>query len=195
MNTVHGKDHKAEMERCLSVLRDGGVILYPTDTIWGIGCDATNADAVARVAAIKNRPDDKSFVILLDSAERLGKYVKRVPDIAWDLVELSEKPLTIVYPGAVNVAPQAIAADGTIAIRVTRHPFCRELVARLGRPLVSTSANTAGEPSPESFEAIPDAIRTRVDYVVDLPGERKREGRPSAILSLGLNGEIRIIRK
>ncbi len=186
---------QTEVRNSLEALKGGGVILYPTDTIWGLGCDATNPEAVGRISAIKGRESKVPFVVLIQDANLLGKYVKAVPDVAWDLVDYAENPLTIVYPGGVNVAPHVLGEGGTLAIRVTRHRFCQSLLHRLGRPLVSTSANASGEKSPVTFVDVPQSIRSQVDYVVNLPAERARTGRPSAIISLGLSGEIRFLRK
>jgi L-threonylcarbamoyladenylate synthase len=186
---------EAEVARALAVLRAGGVILYPTDTIWGLGCDATRDDAVEKVLRLKGRDEGKGFVVLLDAMESLGRYVKRVPDLAWDLVGYSTKPLTVIYPEGLNVSPRVTAPDGSLAVRVTAHPFCRALTARLGKPLVSTSANRSGAPFPGTFGAVDEALRAQVDYVVNLPAEKNRAGRPSAILRLGVDGTIQIIRK
>jgi L-threonylcarbamoyladenylate synthase len=179
----------------LQVLKKGGVILYPTDTIWGIGCDATNPEAVSKVYAIKQRSDTRSMLVLLDDAGSLGRYLQEVPEIAWDLIELTDEPLTILYSGAKNLAMNLVAPDGTIGIRVTQDEFCRKLIRQFRKPVVSTSANISGNPWPENFNAIDPVILQRVDYTVKWRQEDYSRGRPSAIIRLGIKGEIEIIRK
>lgn len=193
MNTVHGKDHKAEMDRCLAVLRDGGVILCPTDTIWGIGCDATNAEAVGRVFDIKKRPDTKALICLVGSDRQLEQLIPEVPQAAWDIMDLSEKPVTIVYDNPRGVAPNLVAPDQTLAVRLTSHPFCRELLRRFRRPLVSTSANLSGAPTPQRFSEIDPAILNAVDYVVPLEQDNLKST-PSSIIQLKAGGQVRVIR-
>lgn len=184
-----------ELNNSLDVLKKGGIILYPTDTIWGIGCDATNDEAIGRIFDLKQRPDSKSLISLIDDSSRLIKYVKEVPPMAWDLVENATRPLTIIYPEVVNLAPSAVATDGTAGIRVTTHEFCRELVRKLGRPLISTSANLSGQESPASFSDIDQAILHGVDYVVNLQRDESTPQKPSTIIKLGLDGTIKFIRK
>jgi len=195
----------------LEALRGGGVILYPTDTIWGIGCDATDPDAVRRVYDIKRRPDAKSLVLLASDLDMVARYIQKIPDIAIDLVEVNDKPMTIIYPGAIclpapaggetpakdrwHLAYNTVAEDGSVGIRIPMMDFCKELVRRLGRPLVSTSANISGEPSPKSFKDIPEEIRSAVDYVVPPSLERESTGLASQIIKLGLDGEVEIIRR
>ncbi|MFI5218495.1 MAG: L-threonylcarbamoyladenylate synthase [Bacteroidia bacterium] len=186
---------KEEVAKCLTVLKSGGIILYPTDTIWGIGCDATNEEVVKKIFILKNRDDSKGFIVLLDAPEKLNKYVKDVPAQAWDLIEYSEKPLTIVYPGAVNIAKNLIADDGTAAIRIVKNDFCSELIHKSGKPLVSTSANISGEIAPLSFSEINSDILSKVDYVVNLPHEKNKTGKPSTIIKIELNGVIKFLRK
>lgn len=186
---------ETEIFNCRSIINEGGIILYPTDTIWGIGCDACNENAVKKIYAIKQRTESKSLIVLIDSAEKLGKYVRQVPDFAWDFIEFSEKPLTIVYPGAVNLAKNVVADDGSVAIRVVKHEFCRQLILKSGKPLVSTSANFSGSPAPARFSEIDSQIISQVDYVVNLPAEKNRIGSPSMIIKLGLSGEIDFLRK
>ena len=152
-----------DIRQALDVLYKGGVILYPTDTIWGIGCDATNPEAVKRVYEIKQRVDSKAMLVLIDSPAKLNFYVKDVPPMAWDLVELSTKPLTIIYDGARNLAENLIADDGSVGIRVTDEEFSRQLCFRFRKAIVSTSANISGEPSPRKFEEISDDIKQAVD--------------------------------
>jgi L-threonylcarbamoyladenylate synthase len=186
---------KEEVLKCLEVLKSGGTILYPTDTIWGIGCDATNEAAVKKVFDIKQREESKSMIVLLDAPEKLNKYVKDVPAAAWDLVEYSEKPLTIVYNGAVNFAKNIINSDGTVAIRIVKNDFCIELLRRFNKPIVSTSANISGEDAPLSFADIPENILSQVDYVVNLYHEKNKTGTPSTIMKIESNGVIKFLRK
>ena len=204
-------DVAAVISEALEVLRKGGVILYPTDTIWGIGCDATDPDAVRRVYEIKRRSDAKSLVLLASDLDMVARYIHKIPDIAIDLVEVNDKPMTIIYPGAVcssapaegetpvkdrwHLAYNTVAGDGSVGIRIPLMDFCRELVRRLGRPLVSTSANISGEPSPKAFTDIPAEIRSAVDYVVSPRLERESTGLASQIIKLGLDGEVAIIRR
>lgn len=198
------------LAEAVKVLREGGVILYPTDTIWGIGCDATNPEAVAKVYGIKKRPDSKSLVLLADSLDMVGRYVREIPDIAVQLVEVNDSPMTIIYPDAICgkapaegskavadrhfLAYNAVAEDGSVGIRVPMNEFCRNLCYRLGRPVVSTSANLSGEASPERYADIPQEIISAVDYVVDPALERDSLGKASQIIKVGLRGEIQIIR-
>lgn len=185
-----------EIQKALTVLKDGGVILYPTDTIWGIGCDATNEQAVKKVYEIKQRTESKSLIVLLDEAIKLNKYVKEVPAMAWDLVELTENPLTIIYPGAYNLAKNVInAEDGTVGIRVVHEEFCKQLVRKFNKPLVSTSANISGAPAAISFADIDESIIKSVDYVINLRQHERINAVPSSILKLEINGTFQIIRK
>jgi L-threonylcarbamoyladenylate synthase len=186
---------KEEINRCLEVLKAGGIILYPTDTIWGIGCDATNEAAVAKIFELKSRPEAKSMIILLDHTSRLPAYINDVPLQAYELMELSEQPLTLVLDGAKNVAPNIIAPDGSIAVRVVLDEFCRNLISRLRKPLVSTSANVSGEPAPLSFSDISEKIKSGVDYIVGLRQREKNTIKPSTIMKVGAGGEIKFIRK
>ena len=184
-----------DLESCLRTLRDGGLILYPTDTIWGIGCDATSDEAVRRVYDLKQRADHKAMLTLVDSTSRIGSYVDTIPDIAWDLVELSERPLTIIYPRARNLAPSLLGPDGSIGIRVTRERFSHALCERFRRPIVSTSANLSGEASPKCFNEISDEVIRGVDYVVHYRRTDLTPARPSGILLLGADGTIKVIRE
>lgn len=195
----------------LDVLKRGGVILYPTDTVWGIGCDATNPEAVAKVYALKQRSDAKALVLLAASLDQVGRYVKEIPDIAIQLVEVNDRPMTLIYPGAIAgkapaegekavpdrhfIAWNAVAEDGSVGIRIPMMEFCRNVCFKLGRPIVSTSANLSGEPTPTRFAEIPQAIKEGVDYVVEPWLEQEATGRSSQILKVGLSGEIEIIRK
>lgn len=184
-----------EAKKCVEVMRKGGVILYPTDTVWGIGCDPTNAEAVKRVFEIKKRADSKAMLLLVDSADRLARYVGDVPAVAWDLVELTTKPLTIIYDGARNVAPALIADDGSVGIRVTAEIFSKELCFRFQKPVVSTSANISGEPTPENFSEISPEIIGAVDYVVNYKQLDKGKAKPSGIIKLASNGTVTVIRE
>ncbi len=184
-----------EIQNALNILRIGGIILYPTDTIWGLGCDATNEEAVNRIYALKKRADSKSMIILLDNEAKLPSYVRQVPDQAWDLIEYSEKPLTIIYSEAKNLAKNVIAEDGSVGIRVTRDEFCRKLIEKFRKPIVSTSANISGENSPSGFSQIAEEIKAGVDYVVALRQEEKKNPPASTIIKLGVKGEFKIIRK
>lgn len=188
------------IQEAVKVLREGGVILYPTDTVWGIGCDATNEKAVARVFEIKRRSEAKSLVLLACDLDMVAKHIKEIPSIAIDLVEVNDAPMTIIYPGAQYLAPNVVAEDGSVGIRiplVEDNPagaFCKELVYRLRRPLVSTSANISGEPTPASFAEISEEIKGAVDYVVPKPFGAGATGRSSQIIKLGLGGEVEILR-
>ncbi len=185
---------KEEVRKACEILKNGGLILYPTDTIWGIGCDATNEEAVQRVYELKHREDSKAMLVLLDDVGKLASYVE-VPDVAYDLLEVNDKPMTIIYPNAKNLAKNLIAQDRTIGIRITSETFTKALLYRFRKPIVSTSANISGEPSPRCFAEISDAIKTAVDYVVDFRQEETTNPAPSSIIKLGLGGEIQIIRK
>ncbi len=182
-----------EVNKVIAVLRKGGTILYPTDTIWGIGCDATNEQAVKKIFEIKKRPPAKSLLILLADASQL-EYYATVPEVAWDLVEYAENPLTIVYPDARQIAPSLISEDGTIAIRVVKDEFCKMIINSLRKPLVSTSANISGEPAPAFFDEISEEVKSKVDYVVPLRQDEHSKNAPSRIIKLGINGQIEIIR-
>ena len=221
------------IQQALEVLRNGGIILYPTDTVWGIGCDATDPAAVARIYEIKRRADSKSLVLLASDLDMVARYVKEIPEMAIQLVEINDKPMTIIYPGAITgpspaiigpspvvsspssvissevekslasfpkadrscLAFNTVAEDGTVGIRIPMMDFCVQLVSRLGRPLVSTSANISGEPTPKNFQEISEVIRTSVDHVVDPSLEKGSTGRSSSIIKVGLDYSIEIIRK
>ena len=173
----------------------GGVILYPTDTVWGIGCDATNEEAVRRVYEIKRRADSKAMLVLVDSTVKVDFYVREVPDVAWDLMELSTKPLTIIYEGARNLASNLLAADGSVGIRVTSEEFSKRLCQQFRKAIVSTSANVSGEPSPANFSEVSEEIKSAVDYVVNFRQEEMDHPKPSSISKLGQGGLIKIIRE
>lgn len=184
-----------EIKKACETLNNGGIILYPTDTIWGIGCDATNEDAVKRVYELKQRSDTKAMLVLIDSSAKLNYYVNEVPDIAYDLIELSDKPLTLIYSGARNLASNLIASDGSIGIRITNEAFSRELCRRFRKPLVSTSANISGSPSPTLFSEINPLIIRSVDYVVNYRRGETQKVKPSGIIRVEKGGIVTIIRK
>ena len=184
-----------DIKKAFEVLVSGGLILYPTDTIWGIGCDATNEEAVHRVYELKRRVDSKALITLLDNPIKLDYYIDEVPSLAWDLIELSEKPLTIIYDGARNVAPNLMAEDGSLAIRVTKEKFSQELCRRFRKALVSTSANISGEPAPVNFDDISEEIKQGVDYIVKYRQDDTSKSKASSIIKLGKTGEVKIIRE
>lgn len=211
---------KEEIQKAVEVLRKGGVILYPTDTVWGIGCDATDPEAVAKIYAVKKRDDSKSLVLLASDMDMVCRYVKEVPEMAVQLVEVNDKPMTIIYPGALTgptpeggfsieagqtavfpkqdrnvLAFNTVAEDGTVGIRIPMMEFCQQLIARFGRPIVSTSANISGQPAPENYAEISDEIRSAADYIVDPALEKGSTGRSSSIIKVGLDYSIEIIRK
>lgn len=171
------------------------MILYPTDTIWGLGCDATNEEAVRRVYEIKHRADSKAMLVLVDTAVKVDFYVQDVPAVAWDLIEVADKPLTIIYSGARNLAPNLLAEDGSVGIRVTAEEFSKNLCFRFRKAIVSTSANVSGQPSPRNFAEISEEIKNAVDYIVEARRTETAQAKPSSILKLGSGGEIKIIRK
>lgn len=184
-----------DIKKALEVLQQGGVILYPTDTIWGIGCDATNEEAVKRVYEIKKRTDSKSMLVLMENINLLDRYVEEVPEIAYSLIEVNDKPMTIIYPGAKNLAPNLVAEDGSIGIRITGENFTRQLIQRFRKPIVSTSANISGEKSPAFFAEISDEIKEAVDYIVHYRQDDIVPATASSIIKLGVSGEIKIIRE
>lgn len=188
-------EYRDDIRQAVEVMNRGGVILYPTDTIWGIGCDATNEEAVRRVFEIKRRNDAKALITLVDSEPKIQFYVKEVPDVAWDLIELSEKPLTIIYDGARNLAPNLLAEDGSAGIRLTKEEFSRNLCMRMKRAIVSTSANISGEPSPKNFADISDEIKQAVDYICTSRRDEKQNPPASSIIKLGAGGEVKVIRE
>lgn len=184
-----------EVKKACEIMQNGGIILYPTDTVWGIGCDATNEEAVKRVYEIKKRADSKALLLLIDNAVKLNYYIQDVPEVAYDLIELSTKPLTIIYDGARNLAPNLLAEDGSVGIRVTGEEFSKQLCFRFRKAIVSTSANISGEPTPHVFSEISEDIIRAVDYVVDYRREETGSPKPSSIIKLGKNGEVKIIRE
>lgn len=178
----------------VDVLRRGGIILYPTDTIWGLGCDATNEVAVDRLSELKGRPSGKPMLMLVDSDMRIPSYVRTVPSMAYELIDVAVRPLTIIYPEGRNVAPQLLASDGSIGIRIASDSLCQEICRQLHRPLVSTSANLAGTSTPHNFSEIDSSLIDCVDYVVPLRQDEHIEGTPSEIIKLGLHNEVEVIR-
>ena len=184
-----------DIKNALKILKQGGVILYPTDTIWGLGCDATNDEAVEKIFRIKSRNDNKSLIILVDSVAMLERYVKDIPEIAFDLVEVSDVPLTIIYPEAKNLSPAILAEDGTVGIRICADEFCNELIRKFRKPIVSTSANISGDPSPSHFMEISEKIIQAVDFAVEYRRDDWQRHKVSSVIKIGVNGEIKIIRK
>lgn len=190
-----GASFNEDIVKAVEVLRSGGVILYPTDTIWGIGCDATNPAAVRRIYEIKQRVDAKSMLILMENPNLLNSYISEVPEIAWDLIEVADTPLTIIYPGAKNLATNLYATDGSIGIRITSEPFTQQLIQRFRKPVVSTSANISGQKSPQNFSEISGEILRLMDYIVDYRQDDLSKSNPSGIIKLGIGGQIEVIRK
>ncbi len=199
-------DYKEEMKKALDVLRNGGIILYPTDTVWGLGCDATDPEAVARIYALKHRSDSKSLVLLASNVDMICRYVREIPEIAVQLIEVNDKPMTIIYPDAIHgvagqpaerhcLAYNVVAEDDTVGIRIPMMAFCRDLVTALGRPLVSTSANISGEPTPKTFADITTPVIDGADYVVDRSLEVGATRQASSIIKVGTDASIEIIRK
>ena len=188
-------NYNEDISKACDVLKKGGIILYPTDTIWGIGCDATNEDAVQRVFALKKRPDSKAMLVLIDNPAKLEAYVSEVPEMAWDLIELTDKPLTIIYSEGKNLAVSLLAEDRSIGIRVTEEFFSKKLCERFRKPLVSTSANISGQPSPSSFDEISEEVKNGVDYIVGYRREELIKCNPSGIIRLGADNSVQIIRK
>lgn len=184
-----------DIKKALEVLKNGGLILYPTDTVWGIGCDATNEEAVKKIYALKQREDSKSMLVLLENPNRINSYIQEVPEIAWDLIDAADKPMTIIYPGAKNLAKNLLAEDNSIGIRLTEEAFTMELILKFRKPIVSTSANISGEASPQNFSEISQTIKDGVDYVVKYRQEEMTKSNPSSIIKLGTRGEIKIIRE
>lgn len=186
---------KDEVAKALKVVQEGGIIVYPTDTIWGIGCDAANTEAVHKIYKLKQRDEAKSMIILLDTANKLESYINGLNPLAYELIEYAENPLTLVMPGAKNISPALIAPDGSVGIRVSKHPFCVQLIQRLRKPLVSTSANVSGEPSPQYFAQIAPEILEGVDYVADVDQHSMEIKAPSTIMRLDPDGKFEFIRR
>ena len=189
------KDIAEDIRTAVQTLRQGGLILYPTDTIWGIGCDASNEEAVRRIFQLKQREDSKAMICLVDSANRMQRYLRQVPDVAWDLVEYAEKPLTLILDGAVNLAPSLIAEDGSIGLRITKEAISHELCYRFERAVVSTSANISGQPSPACYSEITEEIKKGVDYIMRSRQNDLSKSKPSQIIKLGFDGRVQILRK
>lgn len=185
---------KKEIDNAITILNEGGLILYPTDTVWGIGCDATNKDAIEKIFKLKKRSDEKTMICLVANQFMLEQYVEKVPEPAYDIMDLSERPVTIIYDNPRGVAVNLIAEDNTLAIRVASDQFCQQLIKKFKRPIVSTSANIGGEPTPGSFSEISELILKGVDYVVNLE-QKKTNKSPSTIIKLGNDGTVKIIRK
>lgn len=184
-----------DIRRAVETMRKGGVILYPTDTVWGIGCDATNVEAVARIYKIKQRDDSKAMICLVDSDARLQRYVRNVPDVAWQLLDCADKPTTVILDGAVNLAPNLIAEDGSVALRITKEPFSKELCFRFQKAIVSTSANLSGLPAAQNYCDIAPEILDAVDYVCWSRRQEHKPHTPSSVIKLGIGGEVQIIRR
>jgi L-threonylcarbamoyladenylate synthase len=182
------------LEKTISTLNEGGIILYPTDTIWGIGCDATHEEACKRIFELKERPSEKSFIVLVDDFPMLERYVPDFHPVSYDLADIADKPLTIIYPSAKGLAPSVLAADGTVGIRITKDPNCLKLIRGLRKPIVSTSANISGQPNPTCFNEINEKITQGVDAILE---ERLQEKMttPSQIIKIGLDGSVAVIRK
>jgi L-threonylcarbamoyladenylate synthase len=183
-----------EIEQITDALRKGGVMLYPTDTLWGLGCDATNDAAVARIFAIKQRTDAKSLVVLVDGERMLSRYVREVPEVAWDIVRLSNTPQTIIYSEGVGFANGVCATNGSVAIRIPDHQLCKKIIRSLGRPVVSTSANISGAAAPKTFAEVADAVRQSVDVLVSARWEGQPTRKPSSIIRLDAGGRVEVIR-
>jgi len=184
---------KQEINQAIVTLKKGGLILYPTDTIWGIGCDATNAEAIDRVYAIKKRPDAKALICMVSDFKMLNQYVSDIPEVAYDILKYAVKPTTIIYDKPIRVAQNLLPEDESLAVRVSRHDYSKQLIRKFKRPIVSTSANISGQPSPKSFQEIDPAILAGVDYVVNLE-RKKKNGAPSSIIKLKNDGTVHIIR-
>lgn len=190
----HLREYRDDIRQAIEVMNKGGVILYPTDTIWGIGCDATNEAAVRRVFEIKKRADAKALITLVDSEAKLEFYVNDIPEVAWDLIEVAERPLTIIFDHARNLAPNLLAEDGSVGIRITKEEFSKNLCMRMKRAIVSTSANISGESSPKCFADISPEILQAVDYVCTSRRNETHNPPASNIIKLGSGGEVKVIR-
>ena len=186
---------KEDMAEAVRVLKAGGVILYPTDTVWGLGCDATNAEAVERIYRIKQRQDSKALIVLADSEAMISRYVAEVPEVAWDVIELATRPTTVIFDRGLNLAPNLLAQDGSVGIRLSREAFSSQLCFHLRKPVVSTSANVSGQPSPRIFFFFFEEIRQQVDYVVRYRQDDITPASPSSVIKLGRGGEVKIIRE
>jgi L-threonylcarbamoyladenylate synthase len=183
-----------DINEALAVLKNGGIILYPTDTIWGLGCDATNPAAVEKIFSIKSRSGNKSLLILVDGEGMLGRYVKEIPEIVYELTAVSDKPMTIIYPSGKNLAPGVCSEDGSVGIRICHDEFCSELLKKFRKPLVSTSANLSGKPSPAFFSEIEQQVIDAADYTVNYRRNDRRIVSASSVIKVEMNGTIKIIR-
>lgn len=183
-----------EVHKAFEIIKEGGIILYPTDTVWGIGCDATNAEAVAKIYKLKRRAETQSMIVLMNGEKMMYNVFKNIPEVAWQILDLSEKPTTLILDEPRNVASNIIASDNSLAIRLVKEPFCFKLLERMKKPLVSTSANISGQPTPLAFKDINPEIVKGVDYVVDLYRD-KVGGKPSTIIKLTNDSQVKIIRK
>ncbi len=192
---MSSEDYRDDIRSAAETLNRGGIILYPTDTVWGIGCDATNPEAVRRVYEIKRREDRKALITLVDSEAKIEFYVRHVPEMAWNLIELSDRPLTLIYDGARNLAPNLLAEDGSVAIRLTKEPFSRTLCRAFRRAIVSTSANVSGSPTPAAFHEISPEILAAADYVCVSRRDETARRKVSSIIKIGAGGLIKIIRE
>lgn len=184
-----------EVEKAVELLKQGKTFLYPTDTVWGLGCDATNEAAVKKIYEIKQRQDNKALIVLIASIDQLWDYAAQIPEIAWDIVEFSEKPVTIIYPKGKRLAPSLLGQDESIGIRLVKDEFCKKVIQKLGKPLVSTSANISGESSPAIFDEISEEIKNSVDYIVDWRRDDKTKKQPSTVMKLEMDGQIKFLRK
>lgn len=182
------------IQDCIQTLKRGGIILYPTDTVWGLGCDATNADAVDKLYELKKRAESKAMICIVPNFKMLQQYVEEVPEMAYDILKYSTKPTTIVYPNAIRVAENIIAEDGSLGIRVIRSTFASNLLKKFKKPIASTSANISGEPTPTTFKEISEEVKSKVDYIVPLQFEDKKAP-PSTVIKLDLDGKVQILRK
>ncbi|MFA9192264.1 L-threonylcarbamoyladenylate synthase [Flavobacterium sp. FZUC8N2.13] len=183
-----------EVHKAYEIIQQGGIILYPTDTVWGIGCDATNPEAVAKIYALKQREETKSMIVLMNGEKMMYNVFKEIPEVAWQILDLSEKPTTLILDNPRNVAPNLVASDKTLGIRLIKEPFCFKLLERMKKPLVSTSANISGQPTPKSFKEISPEIIKGVDYVVNLHREKICQN-PSTIIKLTNDSQVKVIRK
>ena len=193
-NRVPFSVFREDIRKAVEVMNGGGVILYPTDTVWGLGCDATNEEAVKKIYEIKRREDSKALITLVDSEAKVEFYVREVPEVAWDVIEMNTKPTTVIFDGARNLAANLLADDGSVGMRITSEPFSKELCSRFKRAIVSTSANISGEPAPQNFDEISEEIRGAVDYIVTYRQDDHSKAKPSTIIKLGAHGEVKIIR-
>ena len=185
---------KEEIQKCIEVLKAGGIILYPTDTVWGIGCDATNKEAVQKIYDLKKRTDSKSLIVIVANDRMLNYHVKDVPELAWDIIDIASKPTTIIYQDGKNLAENVMPEDNTIAIRMIKQGFSHQMAFNLRKPIVSTSANISGSPTPVSFNEISDDIKNGVDFIVNQSFDTGNK-KPSSLMKLGVNGDIEILRK